>query len=181
MRALLYITMNLAKEVESHIRVIEDFPEKGISFKDFSGVFQNHELSEKIIQYFASAARGKVDAVCGIESRGFILGFPIALALGVPFIMVRKKGKLPPPTVQACYDLEYGSACLEIVKGQIAPGTRVLIHDDVLATGGTAVACADLVKKIGAIPTQFNFLIELSFLKGREKLANQEIVTILNY
>ena len=173
--------MKLAKEVESFIRVVEDFPEKGISFKDFSGVFQNPEISKKVINYFAEQAKGKVDVVCGIESRGFILGFPIALALDVPFVMIRKKGKLPPPTVEATYDLEYGSATLELVEGQIEKGARVLIHDDVLATGGTAMACAELVKKVGATPAQFNFLIELEFLKGREKLKDTEIVTILNY
>ncbi|AFL97602.1 adenine phosphoribosyltransferase [Ornithobacterium rhinotracheale] len=173
--------MTLANEVASCIRVVEDFPHKGISFKDFSGVFQNPEVSEKVIAYFADQARGKVDAVCGIESRGFILGLPIALALKVPFIMIRKKGKLPPPTVEASYELEYGAATLEMVDGQLEKGARVLIHDDVLATGGTAAACAELVTKVGAIPAQFNFLIELDFLKGREKIGNTEIVTILKY
>lgn len=173
--------MTLKDEIASQIRVIKDFPEKGISFKDFSQVFQDAALSKKIIAHLADKARGKVDAVCGIESRGFILGFPIALALDLPFILVRKKGKLPPPVISTTYDLEYGSATLEVVKGQIKEGERVLIHDDVLATGGTAAACAKLIKELGATPAQFNFLIELNDLQGRKQLGDTEIVTLLDY
>lgn len=162
--------MTLQKEIEEHIRIIENFPQPGISFKDFSGIFQNAELSKKIIRRFAEKADGKADLVCGIESRGFIFGFPLALELGLPFVMVRKKGKLPPPVISASYELEYGSATLEVVEHQIEAGQRVLIHDDVLATGGTAAACAALVEKLGAVTAEFSFLVELSFLKGRSKL-----------
>lgn len=174
--------MDLKKKIESHIRIIEDFPSKGISFKDFSEVFQNSALSKDIIQAFADEYRGKVDLVCGIESRGFIFGFPIALALDIPFVMVRKKGKLPPPVVSASYDMEYGEATLEIVKGQIPKGSRVLIHDDVLATGGTAAACSELVKAVDAFPVHFCFLIELEFLKGRSVIENKaDVFSMIHY
>lgn len=174
--------MSLQKEITSHIRIVEDFPQEGISFKDFSQIFHNPNLSKKIVQNFAEQADGKVDMVCGIESRGFILGFALALELEVPFILVRKKGKLPPPVVSASYDLEYGSATLEIVKNQIPKGANVLIHDDVLATGGTAAACAKLIESVGANPAMFAFLIELDFLNGRKKIEHTaEIYSIINY
>lgn len=174
--------MSLQQKIESHIRIVQDFPQKGISFKDFSEVFQNPQLSKEIIHTFAAHVRGKVDVVCGIESRGFIFGFPLALELNLPFVMVRKKGKLPPPVVSASYQLEYGEATLEMVQGQIPAGSRVLIHDDVLATGGTAAACGELVKAVGAIPKFYSFLIELDFLNGREKIdIDSEVYSLLNY
>lgn len=174
--------MSLQQKIESHIRIIENFPQEGVSFKDFSEIFQNPELCKEIIQTFARHVRGKVDLVCGIESRGFIFGFPLALELGLPFVMVRKKGKLPPPVVSASYALEYGEATLEIVRGQIPSGARVLIHDDVLATGGTAAACGELIKAVGAIPEFYSFLIELDFLNGREKIdVESEVYSLLNY
>lgn len=174
--------MSLKERIKSNIRIIEDFPKEGISFKDFSGIFQDADLSQEIIQTFADQVRGKVDLVCGIESRGFIFGFPIALALDLPFVMVRKQGKLPPPVVSASYELEYGEATLEIVDGQIPKDARVLIHDDVLATGGTAAACSKLVQQVGANPVAFSFLIELDFLKGREKIEQDAVVhALINY
>ena len=174
--------MNLVENIQNHIRIVEDFPQEGISFKDFSQIFQNPKLSQEIIKAFAHEVRGKVDVVCGIESRGFIFGFPIALELGIPFVMVRKKGKLPPPVVAASYQLEYGEAVLEIVENQIPKGSRVLIHDDVLATGGTAMACSELVKKVGCQVAYFSFLIELNFLNGREKLNDTEnIHSLISY
>lgn len=174
--------MSLQKEITSHIRIVEDFPQAGISFKDFSQVFHNPNLSKKIIQDFVKQADGKVDMVCGIESRGFILGFALALELDVPFILVRKQGKLPPPVVSASYDLEYGSATLEIVENHIPQGANVLIHDDVLATGGTAAACAKLIESVDANPAMFAFLIELDFLKGRQKIEHiAKIYSTVNY
>lgn len=174
--------MDLIKKIESQIRIVENFPTDGISFKDFSSIFQESELSKEIIQHIADQVRGKVDVVCGIESRGFIFGFPLALELDLPFVMVRKKGKLPPPVVSVNYDLEYGSSCLEIVENQIPKGARVLIHDDVLATGGTAAATAELIKRIDAIPAYFSFLIELNFLNGRNKLSDfNEIYSLVGY
>lgn len=174
--------MDLKKKIESHMRIVEDFPTEGISFKDFSEIFQNPKLSKEIIQTFADKYRGKIDLVCGIESRGFIFGFPIALALDLPFVMVRKKGKLPPPVISASYKLEYGEATLEIVEGQIPVGSRVLIHDDVLATGGTAAACSRLVKENQAIPVDFCFLIELEFLNGRKAIEKDaEVFSLIQY
>lgn len=174
--------MNLIQKIESQMRVVEDFPAKGISFKDFSPIFQNPELSNEIIKHIADRVRGKVDIVCGIESRGFIFGFPLALELNLPFVMVRKQGKLPPPVVSVSYDLEYGSSCLEIVENQIPKGARVLIHDDVLATGGTAAATAELIKRVNAIPAYFSFLIELNFLHGRDKLnIDTDIHALISY
>ncbi|MGI9527892.1 MAG: adenine phosphoribosyltransferase [Weeksellaceae bacterium] len=174
--------MELKNEIKKHIRIVADFPEPGISFKDFTPIFQNPTLSKDIIKLMADDARGKVDVVCGIESRGFILGFALALELDVPFILVRKEGKLPPPVESESYDLEYGNATLEIVNGQIKTGDQVLIHDDVLATGGTAVACAKLVKKVGGIVSGFSFLIALDFLKGKEKLKPYgKVLSLVDY
>ncbi|MDO5509681.1 MAG: adenine phosphoribosyltransferase [Weeksellaceae bacterium] len=172
--------MNLQAKIEREMRIVEDFPSTGISFKDFSGLFRNPKLSKDVIKALAEDLHGKVDVVCGIESRGFILGFPLALELNVPFVLVRKKGKLPPPVVSANYDLEYGSATLEMVENHIEPGNRVLIHDDVLATGGTAAACAKLVEKMGGEVVEFNFLIELAFLNGRKQL-NTPVKSLISY
>lgn len=172
----------LEEKIKNHIRVIEDFPQPGISFKDFSGIFQNSELSNEVIQSLASHAKGKVDLVCGIESRGFLFGFPLALALDVPFVMMRKKGKLPPPTVSETYQLEYGEATLEIIENQIQLGQRVLIHDDVLATGGTARAASNLIEKVGAKPVQYSFLIQLNFLQGLKNLKSDvEVISLLEF
>ena len=125
-------------------------------------------------------SRGKVDVVCGIESRGYIFGIAIAVKLGVPFVLIRKKGKLPPPFISEKYDLEYGTSEIEMKINQIQKGQRVLIHDDLLATGGTAKAAANLVKREGGKVTQFSFLIELRDLGGKEKLEQIEEVKVFN-
>ena len=168
----------LKEKLLQNLRTIPDFPKPGIDFKDISPLFQNAELCKQIIQHFAAKAKGKVDVVCGIESRGFIFGLPIALALEIPFVLIRKKGKLPPPTIHIAYDLEYGSAELEVVQHQIKPGQRVLIHDDILATGGTAKACASLVEQLQAEVVQYSFLLELEELNGRKKLGNTELICL---
>jgi len=173
--------MNIDTLIKRHIRDVADFPKQGIDFKDISGIFSQPDVSRQVIEAFRQHAQGEIDVVCGVESRGFIFGFPIALALHVPFVLVRKKGKLPPPTKTVFYDLEYGSAALEIVEGQIPPNSRVMIHDDVLATGGTANAAAELVNSLGATVTQFSFLIELSFLHGKDKLPPIEVVSLAKY
>ncbi|MDR2123248.1 MAG: adenine phosphoribosyltransferase [Flavobacteriaceae bacterium] len=161
---------NLLKEIDQHIDRVQDFPQEGIQYKDISPIFLNPGLCDRIIKVFAESNRGKIDAVCGIESRGFLLGVQIARELGVPFILIRKAGKLPPPVISQEYDLEYGSAKIEVKEGHIKPGQRILIHDDVLATGGTATACAELAERCGAKVEQFSFLIGLSFLNGTEGL-----------
>ena len=140
-------------------------------------------LYEEVIADLANFSRGKVDVVCGIESRGYLFGIAIAVALEVPFVLIRKKGKLPPPFVSEKYDLEYGTAEIEMKTGQLKPGQRVLIHDDLLATGGTTEAAAKLVEKQGAKASQFSFLIGLKDLNGEKKLEqfNAEVYSILNY
>jgi len=174
---------DLIKKLESTIENIPDFPIPGIQFKDISPIFLNPKLYEEVIEDLVTFSKGKIDAVCGIESRGYLFGIAVAVALEVPFILIRKAGKLPPPIISEKYDLEYGSAVIETREGQIKPGQRVLIHDDLLATGGTTEAAAKLVEKQGATVSQFSFLIGLKGLKGDEKLKkfNAEIYHILEY
>lgn len=174
---------DLIKKLESTIENIPDFPIPGIQFKDISPIFLNPKLYEEVIADLVAFSKGKVDAVCGIESRGYLFGIAIAVALEVPFILIRKAGKLPPPIISESYDLEYGSAVIETREGQIKPGQRILIHDDLLATGGTTEAAAKLVEKQGATVSQFSFLIGLKGLKGDEKLKkfNAEVYHILEY
>lgn len=176
-------SQELIKRLEETIQNIPDFPLPGIQFKDITPIFLNPKLYEDVIADLANFSRGKVDAVCGIESRGYLFGIAIAVALEVPFILIRKKGKLPPPFISEKYDLEYGSAEIEMREGQIKPGQRILIHDDLLATGGTTEAAARLVEKQGAKAVQFSFLIGLKGLNGKEKLSkfNAEVYEILQY
>ncbi len=176
-------TADLRSKLEATITNIPDFPKPGIQFKDITPIFLYPDLYEEVTDELAAFSRGKVDVVCGIESRGFLFGIAVAVKLGVPFVLIRKKGKLPPPFVAQKYDLEYGSAEIEMKEGQIKPGQRVLIHDDLLATGGTTEAAALLVEKQGATVSQFSFLIGLRDLGGRKKLEkfNAEICELLEY
>ena len=173
----------LIKKLEQTIENIADFPKPGIQFKDITPIFLNPKLYEEVIEDLANFSRGKIDAVCGIESRGYLFGIAVAVALEVPFILIRKAGKLPPPFVAQKYDLEYGSAEIEMRTGQLKPGQRVLVHDDLLATGGTTEAAAKLVEKQGAKVTQFSFLIGLKELHGTERLKQfvAEVHQILEY
>ena len=173
----------LIHELEQTIENVPDFPIPGIQFKDITPIFLNPKLYKDVIADLAEFSRGKVDAVCGIESRGYLFGIAIAVALDVPFVLIRKKGKLPPPFVGQQYDLEYGSAEIEMRTGQIKPGQRILIHDDLLATGGTTEAAALLVEKQGAIVSQFSFLISLKELAGEARLKkfDAEVHQILTY
>ena len=173
----------LINQLNQTIENIPDFPKQGIQFKDISPIFLNPKLYQSVIDDMAEFSRGKIDAVCGIESRGYLFGIAIAIKLGVPFILIRKKGKLPPPFIGIAYDLEYGSAEIEMREGQLKPGQRVLIHDDLLATGGTTEAAAKLVEKAGGTVTQFSFLIALKDLQGTKKLApfNAEVYSLLEY
>lgn len=176
-------SQELIKNLEETIENISDFPIPGIQFKDISPIFLNPKLYEDVIADLVEFSKGKIDAVCGIESRGYLFGIAIAVALEVPFILIRKAGKLPPPVISEKYDLEYGSAIIETREGQIKQGQRVLIHDDLLATGGTTEAAAKLVEKQGATVSQFSFLIGLKDLNGEEKLKkfNAEVYHILEY
>lgn len=176
-------SIKLIEKLEQTIQNIPDFPLEGIQFKDITPIFLDPKLYEEVIADLAKFSKGKVDVVCGIESRGYLFGIAIAVALEVPFVLIRKKGKLPPPFVSEKYDLEYGTAEIEMKTGQLKPGQRVLIHDDLLATGGTTEAAAKLVEKQGAKATQFSFLIGLKDLNGETKLEqfNAEVYSILNY
>lgn len=173
----------LIASLNETIENIPDFPKPGIQFKDISPIFLQPDLYTEVIRELASFSHGKVDAVCGIESRGYLFGIAIAVALDVPFILIRKQGKLPPPFVGQKYDLEYGSAEIEMRTGQLKAGQRVLIHDDLLATGGTTEAAAMLVEKQGGMVSQFSFLIGLEALKGHERLQRFEadIFELLKY
>ena len=173
----------LVAELEKTIENIPDFPQPGIQFKDITPIFLKPELYEEIIEDLVKFSKGKVDAVCGIESRGYLFGIAVAVALKVPFILIRKKGKLPPPFVSQKYELEYGSSEIEMREGQLKPGQRILIHDDLLATGGTTEAAARLVEKQGGKVAQFSFLIGLKDLDGAERLRkfNSEVYSILEY
>ncbi|KMQ63831.1 adenine phosphoribosyltransferase [Chryseobacterium sp. BLS98] len=176
-------SQELIKKLEETIENVPDFPIPGIQFKDISPIFLDPKLYEEVIADLVTFSKGKVDAVCGIESRGYLFGIAVAVALEVPFILIRKAGKLPPPIISENYDLEYGSAIIETREGQIKPGQRILIHDDLLATGGTTEAAAKLVEKQGATVSQFSFLIGLKGLNGDEKLKkfNAEIYHILEF
>ncbi|MDR6159551.1 adenine phosphoribosyltransferase [Chryseobacterium sp. SLBN-27] len=176
-------SQELIRRLEETIENVPDFPIPGIQFKDISPIFLDPKLYEDVIADLVAFSKGKVDAVCGIESRGYLFGIAIAVALEVPFILIRKSGKLPPPVISEEYDLEYGSAVIETREGQIKHGQRVLIHDDLLATGGTTEAAAKLVEKQGATVSQFSFLIGLKDLNGEDKLKkfNAEVYHILEY
>ena len=175
---------DLSTSLAAAIRAVPDFPKPGILFRDITPVLEDPVLSTKCVEGFREAlAHIEVDAVAGIESRGFLFGMPLALALNVPFVTVRKKGKLPWRTVSYKYELEYGSAEVEMHVDSVKPGMRVLVHDDLLATGGTAVAAAELIKMQGGIVAGFSFLIELEFLNGVDRLKpyNAEIIRLISY
>ncbi len=175
---------DLETRLRSAIRAVPDFPKPGILFRDITPVMEQPLLSLAVVEGFRDAMQTiPVDAIAGIESRGFLYGMPLALRLGVPFITVRKKGKLPYRTVSYKYDLEYGSAEIEMHIDSVKPGMRVLVHDDLLATGGTAAAAAELIRMQGGTVAAFSFLIELSFLNGVEKLHpyNADIIRLVTY
>ena len=168
--------------IRGAIRDIPDFPKPGIVFKDITPLLSNGPLFGKTIDLIAARYRGqKIDTVLGIESRGFIVGAALAYKLGAGFSVVRKPGKLPYETHSASYQLEYGKDTLEIHIDGIAPKARVVIADDLIATGGTAAATAELVSKLGGTVVECAFVIELSFLKGREKLKPYGVYSILQY
>ena len=163
---------------------VPDFPEPGILFKDITPLLADHAALTAVVDALAAAGRDAdgrpvVDKVLGMESRGFILGAPVALALGVGFVPVRKAGKLPRATYAVSYALEYGEATLEVHRDGIAPGDRVLLVDDVLATGGTARATMDLVEKCGASVHAVAMLMELAFLPGRDAIGDVPLTCLL--
>lgn len=165
--------MELSEKIQRAVHNVPDFPKPGILFKDITPVFLDPELCDEITDAFCSSfSETKPDAIIGIESRGFLFGILMAHQLNVPFIMVRKAGKLPGTTVGREYDLEYGKASIEVHEGAIKKGANILIHDDLLATGGTAEAAAHIVKNCGANVIGFTFVAAIDILKGKERLIN---------
>lgn len=157
--------------LKDHIRSIPDFPKPGILFYDISTLLAHPAAWQSCIDQLAAVVKPhRPDVLAGIESRGFLVAAPLALALGCGFVMIRKKGKLPGETIRHTYDLEYGSDTIEIQADAVAPGQRVVILDDLLATGGTAAAAVDLVRKVGGDPRSIACIIELTFLNGRQRL-----------
>jgi adenine phosphoribosyltransferase len=168
--------------LKQYFRDIQDFPKEGILFKDITPLLLNAEAREKMTVTLLSTLKDKqIDKVVGVESRGFFFGTLLAQKLNAGFIPVRKPNKLPYETISATYELEYGQDTLEIHTDAIQKGDKVLIHDDVLATGGTASAVCELVERLGGEIVQCNFLIELSFLNGREKIKGNEIFAAVTY
>jgi len=164
-------SITLEDRIKEAIREVPDFPKPGILFKDIMPIMQDPVLCRDITESFCEQIRLlEIDALCAIESRGFFFGPMICQQLNIPFIPIRKKGKLPGDTVSYSYDLEYGSATVEIHKDVVQPGMRVMVHDDLLATGGTAAAAAELMKSQNAQVTGFSFLVNLSFLNGEQRL-----------
>ena len=170
------------KKIEEYVRTIPDFPEPGIMFRDVTSVLQDPDGLKLAIDEMIHLLDGvEFDLIAGTESRGFIFGVPIAYELGKAFIPVRKKGKLPCETVSAEYELEYGTACIEIHKDSIKPGQKVVIVDDLIATGGTIEAAIKLVEQLGGDVVKVIFLMELAGLKGREKLAGYDVASVITY
>lgn len=167
---------------ENLIRDIPDFPKPGIIFKDITPALQNPNALAEIVDKMAEYALTRnADVIVGIESRGFVLGSPVAVKLGKGFVPVRKLGKLPHETIQCEYALEYGTSAVEMHRDAIVPGQRVVIVDDLLATGGTAAASARLVEELGGVVVGLVFLIELTFLHGSQKLSAYDVKTFIKY
>lgn len=170
------------KKLEEYVRSIPDFPEEGIIFRDITTVLQDPEGLKLAIDSMVDALKDlDFDVVVGTESRGFIFGMPIAYALGKAFVPCRKKGKLPCETISTTYELEYGRAEIELHKDSIQPGQKVVLVDDLIATGGTIEACAKLVEQLGGQVTKIVFLLELAGLKGRERLCKYDVVSMITY
>ncbi len=165
------VSQILIDKINSTIRDVHDFPKEGIVFKDITPILKDAKLSKEIIKELSSNLPKETTHVAGIESRGFLFGFPCAMESDISFVLIRKKGKLPYKTVSYKYDLEYGSAEIEMHIDAVGPGDKVIIHDDLLATGGTAEAAAELITSQGAEVIGFSFVVELSFLSGKNILT----------
>ena len=174
----------IEQQIKTAIRDIHDFPKPGIIFKDITPILKDPELCTKINDAFLDKIKGMhIDAVAGIESRGFLFGLTLANKLGVPFIPVRKAGKLPHTVNQKVYELEYGTATIEIHTDAFTLGDRIFIHDDLLATGGTVTATSELIQEMGGIVAGFSFVVGLSFLNGIEKITpiSNNIIVLADY
>jgi adenine phosphoribosyltransferase len=171
----------LSQIVRDRIRDVPDYPAPGVMFKDITPLLADAGAFAQVVEGFAALYRGGIDLVVGIEARGFILAAPVAVALGAGFVPIRKAGKLPHTTVGAEYELEYGTAEIEVHVDGIVPGHRVLVIDDVLATGGTAVAACGLVERVGGVVSGLAVLLELTFLKGRERLSGRDVRALVEF
>lgn len=176
--------MEISDKIKSEIRDVPDFPKEGIIFKDITPIMLNPMLSNEILLHLYEEYKDSgLTKVAGIESRGFLFGYPLAMKLGVPFVLIRKEGKLPYSKISHSYNLEYGSATVEMHTDAISKEDKVLVHDDLLATGGSASAAAEIITKQGGKVFGFNFLVGLSFLRGNEKLDKftKNIVILADY
>ena len=170
------------KKIEDYVRSIPDFPEPGIFFRDVTSILQDADGLKLAIDSMQECLKDTdVDVIVGTESRGFMFGVPIAYNLHKPFVPVRKKGKLPCETVSRSYDLEYGSATIEMHRDSIKPGQKVAVIDDLIATGGTVEAAVKLIEELGGEVVKIVFLMELAGLKGREKLAGYDVASVIRY
>ena len=169
-------------DVEKYVRSIPDFPEAGIIFRDITSVLQDAEgLKASIDSMLEIIGDTDFDVVVGPESRGFVFGMPVAYELNKGFVMVRKKGKLPCETIEAEYDLEYGTAVVEMHKDSIKPGQRVVIGDDLIATGGTTEAIIKMIESLGGVVVKIVFLMELRGLNGRDRLEGYDVCSVISY
>jgi len=175
--------MIISQQIEKSIRTVSDFPIKGVNFKDITSLLLDPNLTNLIIEEFVNRFKGlNIDAIIGVESRGFLFGFILANKLNIPFVPIRKSGKLPLKTLKYSYNLEYGNAEVEVHSGDIKENWNVLIHDDLLATGGTALAAAELVKSSNANIAGFAFIICLDSLNGDQKISrySKNIISLYN-
>ncbi len=171
-----------AEHIKQYIRDIPDFPQPGVLYRDITPLLANPAAFKNVLDALAARYRDvKVEAVVAVESRGFIFGAPLAYLLGVPFVTARKFGKLPYTTINVAYQLEYGEAIIEMHTDALAPEQRVLIVDDLLATGGTTAATVELVEKLGGNVIGIAFVIELTFLNGRKRLGDHDIFALIQY
>jgi len=174
----------IALKIKEAVRDVHDFPKQGIVFKDITPILKDPGLCREITSALAGQLTGMpIDVVAGIESRGFLFGPALAQLLNVPFVPIRKAGKLPYKTISESYDLEYGSATIECHEDALLAGQHVLIHDDLLATGGTVVAASKLIGQLGAVVAGYSFIISLDFLKGRERLSpyGDKVFSLVSY
>ncbi|WP_454800906.1 adenine phosphoribosyltransferase [Mucilaginibacter phyllosphaerae] len=174
----------IEQQIKTVIRDIHDFPKPGIIFKDITPILKDPKLCAQINDAFLDKLKDmQIDAIAGIESRGFLFGLSLATKLGVPFIPVRKAGKLPHTVNQKVYELEYGTATIEIHTDAFTPGSHILIHDDLLATGGTVTATSELIQEMGGIVAGFSFVVGLSFLNGIDKISSisNNIIVLADY
>src|SRR5580765_7404932 len=172
----------MLEKLRAGVRDVPDFPKKGIVFKDITPILSDGRLFRASIDVFLEHCQGKkIDKIVGIDARGFVFGSAVAYELGVGFVPIRKRGKLPFKTEVAKYSLEYGEAEMEMHIDAMRPGEKIVLVDDLLATGGTSAAAAALIKKVGGELVEAQFLIELEFLRGREKLAPTPVVSFLKY